>query len=176
MSETPIGKGQARSAVAEKQALSGAPDDVRKLLAEVESLLEAGQADRALQLLSRTKVKSSWLANAAGVCRLRQGRPDEALDIFRPLVLKPVGATLQEEAPFVFKINYAVALLSAGNFPRFLTVWPCIRNENHPTVTRIHEALARGKQSLSPWQKLLWYTGLKMSYPVRLEFPLGDLA
>jgi hypothetical protein len=99
-----------------------------------------------------------------------------AVDRFRSLVLGAVGSTLREDVPAVFKINYAVALLAAGDFQRFLTVWPIIRRESSPSVKKLEEALRKGKANLSLWQKLKWWTGLSLSYPVRLDFPLGELS
>lgn len=149
--------------------------EVSELLAEVDALLEKGHAKHALDIISRAKSNSPWAANAAGVCQLRLGTTKAATDIYRRLLLSSVGATIREDAPTVFKTNYATSLLAEGNLQGCLLVLADVKRDPHPAVQKLRSAIERSRQKLSFWGKLQWYTGLRMTYPVDLDFPLGDL-
>src|SRR5262245_47553783 len=96
-----------------------ASDDV---LAQVGALLEDKQAYDALALLGRLKPASIWTTNAIGVCQLRLGNAQIAVDVFRGLVLAPGGIIVRDEAPTVFKTNYATALLANRNVHGCLSI------------------------------------------------------
>src|SRR5438105_2031822 len=63
------------------------PPECRALFDQVERLLQAGQPKQALDLLARAEVHSPWSTNATGVCLLRLGQADRAVELFRNLVL-----------------------------------------------------------------------------------------
>jgi len=149
--------------------------EVREVLDQVAEHLNNDRPKQALEVVNRVKIKSPWLSNAAGVCQLRLGNPQAAVDIYRRLLLSSVGATLRHDAPTVFKVNYATALLADGDMQGCLLVLGDVKRDPHPAVQKLRSALDRSRQKLSLWDKLLWYTGLRLSYPVDLDFPLGDL-
>ena len=146
-----------------------------ELLEKVKRLLQDGQPAKALQSVARAKTNSPWLANARGVCQLRLGNPSLAVDIFRGLVLAPGGILVRADAPTVFKTNFAIALLQSGNLEGCMSTLFEIREENHPTVTRLKDSIDQWKQSLTFSQKLGWYFGNRPARTVTLDFPLGDL-
>lgn len=150
------------------------PPEVADLLAKVGRHLQDNEPKRALDLIAQAKVNSSWVTNAAGVCQLRLGNSKVAVDVFRGLVLGPGGVLLRQDAPTVFKTNYAAALLAADNMAGCLSVLADIKEES-PAVKRIREAIQRWKASLTLGQKIQWYLGGQPDRPLVPDFALGDL-
>jgi hypothetical protein len=149
--------------------------EVTDLLGQVAKLLEEGQPAAALERITRSKLRSPWLANAAGVCQLRLGRATVAVDTFRGLVLTAGGLVLRDDVPAVFKINFATALLADGNLTGGLRVLDEIRDEGHPAVREIRDAIRRWKEAMTFWQKLWWSVGGQPPRPLVLDFALGRL-
>jgi hypothetical protein len=127
-------------------AVDTTPPEAADLLGQVAKLLEEGQPAAALERISRSKLSSPWLTNAAGVCQLRLGDAKVAVDTFRGLVLAAGGVVLRDGVPAVFKINFATALLADGNLPGGLRVLDEIRDEGHPAVRGIRDAIRRWKE------------------------------
>lgn len=150
------------------------PAEIAATLAKVDRFLRDGLYQQALAFLGRSKMDSSWMRNAVGVCQLRLGQTQAALTMFRGLVVSE-ALVMCEDAPIVFKTNYAVALLETRNISGCLAVLAEIKNESHPAVQRLRLAIKRWKDSLSLWQKIQWYTGTDMDHPVNLGFAPGDL-
>jgi hypothetical protein len=151
------------------------PPEVVDLLGKVDKLLREGQPKRALEIISRAKINSPWVTNAAGVCQLRLGNAKVAVDVFRGLVLASGGLILRQDIPAAFKTNYATALLAMDNLAGCLGVLAEVRDEDHPGAQRLRAAVQRWKQDLTLWQKIQWYTGGQPARPVTLDFPPGDL-
>jgi hypothetical protein len=145
------------------------------LLGKVDKLLREGQPERALEIISRAKINSPWVTNAAAVCQLRLGNAKVAVDVFRGLVLASGGLILRQDIPAAFKTNYATALLAMNNLGGCLSVLAELRDEEHPGALRLRAAVQRWKQGLSLWQKIQWYTGGEPACLVTLDFPPGDL-
>jgi hypothetical protein len=146
------------------------------LVDKVGKHLQEGNAERALETTARSKLRSPWAMNANGVCLLRLGRAKQAVDLFRGLVLAPGGVAFRADAPPVFRINLATALLADDNLDGCLTILHEINDEDHPAVQQLRGAIQRFRDGLSLWKKLQWRLGMVPSGPVALDFPLGNLA
>jgi hypothetical protein len=151
------------------------PEEVAGLLGRVAALLDQGRPADAVELLARTKSPSPWARNALGVCQLRLGNAPVAVDVFRGLALGPGGFSLLEEAPTVFKTNYATALLLTDNLEGGLRALAEVRHDQSPATRRLREAVRRWEEGLTFWQKLGWWFGVQPGRPVVLDGPLGDL-
>jgi hypothetical protein len=151
------------------------PPEVVDLLGKVEKLLEEGQPVVALERISRSKLSSPWLMNAAAVCQLRLGNAKVAVDTFRGLVLAAGGLVLREDVPTVFKANFAMALLADGNLSGGLRVLDEIREKEHPAVRELWDAVQQWKAAMTFWQRLWWSLGGEPPRPLILDFPLGCL-
>jgi hypothetical protein len=160
---------------AEATVVDARPPEVTDLLNKVEQHLQDGQSAVALECIARAKIKSPWLTNAAGVCQLRLGNTDVAVNVFRGLVLAPGGLVLRDDVPTVFKTNYATALLAAGHLSGGLSVLADIRDEGNPAVQRLRTAIRHWQGCLTFWQKVSWYVGGQPDRPLVLDSPLGDL-
>jgi hypothetical protein len=149
--------------------------EVAAVLAKAERLLAEGNPSAALDAVVAPKLDSPWLANAAGVCQLRMGNAKVALDVFRRLVLAPGGLFLRQEAPTVFKANFAAALIAEGNLAGGVQSLDDARDEAHPAVRKLREAVGRWAQKLTFWQKVNWKLGGQPDGGPVLDFPAGDL-
>jgi hypothetical protein len=167
----------AASAPADDQGKGGDthPPELADLLARVAALLEAGEPEKARALLARTKSESPWAKNALGVCLLRLGQPGSAVELFRGLVLPPTGLHLRADAPTVFKVNFAAALLAAGNVSGGIRALEDARAEERPAVHALRAAVERWTRSLSFWEKVRWRFGSELDRPVVFDFPLGEV-
>src|SRR4051812_12600004 len=117
------------------------PPEVADVLRKVQKLLDEGQPAAALEQIGGSNLDSPWLANAAGVCQLRLGNANAAVETFRGLVL--TGLFLREDAPTVFEVNFATALIADGNLSGGLRTLSEIREEGHPAVLEIRHAIRR---------------------------------
>ena len=149
------------------------PAEATELLARAEQMLQAEGPQPALDLLARSKDPSAWVVNARAVCLLRLGETERALELFRGLVLGPVGIGMRD-APTVFKANYAAAQLLTGNLTGCIVTLGQARDEAHPSVQRLREAIRRWERGLPFWEKVRWYLGGSARRPVELDRP-GDL-
>lgn len=154
---------------------SGAqPPEVAQVLVKVKQLLDDQCPDKALEMITRCRLKSPWITNATGVCQLRLGNAKQAVTAFQSLAMHS-AIMLKRDAPVVFKTNYAVALLASDNLPGCLSVLNEIREEENPTVQQLRAAIQRWKQSLTFWQKVRWYLGGDPRQKVTLDSPLGEI-
>jgi hypothetical protein len=143
------------------------------LLDQVSRVLQEDRADEALQLLNESRSHSQAVANARAVCLLRLGRPKEALELLRPLVVSSVA--LRTDAPLTLKIIFATALLLDGNISACESTLGDIRDEANPDVQQLRAALAKWRGGLSLWQRVWFLTGGEAPTPVKLDFPPGVL-
>lgn len=149
------------------------PPEVAELLARVGKVLQEQGAKPALDLVNRTKLASPWVRNAIGVCQLRLGLTDAAVSTFRSMVVSD-NLMIRPDALCVCRINYAIALLLAGNMGGCLNLLSELDDVKHPGVEKLRAALDRWKTALSFWQKIQWAIGNEVNEPVKLDFPPGE--
>jgi predicted Zn-dependent protease len=150
------------------------PSEPSGLRDQIEKLLQAGRPKKALDVLARTKVRSPWSTNAVAVCLLRLGQAEQAVELFRNLVLSG-SLFLRPDVRTVWKVNFAIALLMTDNLPGCIQVLRDIHEEDHPSVQRLRNAIRQWKQELSLWEKLQWHLGGQPARRVRLGCPPGEL-
>jgi tetratricopeptide (TPR) repeat protein len=134
-----------------------------------------GNYQKALELL-RSAGREPRMQNVVGVCLLRMGRAEEAVRIFRDLVLAPGIMGLKPETPLTHKINYATSLLLAGHPAGCLDTLAELGENGHPSVQRLRAVIKDWERSLSFWQWLNWRCGRiePNDAPVTLESPPGE--
>jgi hypothetical protein len=150
------------------------PPERPALLDQVEKLLQDGLPKKALGLLARNKDQTPWLTNATGVCLLRLGEADRAVELFRNLVLSG-SLFLRPDVPTAWKVNFATALLMANNLYGCIRVLGEIREEHHPGVQRLRAALQEWHGKLSVWEKVQWFLGGQPARRVNVDFLPGEL-
>lgn len=142
--------------------------------AKVCRLLEHGKLNDALTL-ARSRHDAD-MKNAQGICLMRKGHADEAVRIYRTLVLDNTGLFLRENLPVVYKTNYALALMLSGHPGGGLSVLEELGDVDHPSVHKLRQAMDAWKAKLNFLQKIGLAMGLEPKRPVELDFPPGDLA
>lgn len=109
--------------------------------------------------------------NALGICLMRTGRIDNAVDVYRAFVLTP--GTLLERADVcdMYKRNFATALLIKGLPSGALTVLKGTGEPDHPMATRLYAAIKQWERSLSWLRRLDWkFNSIE---PANCTIPLG---
>jgi hypothetical protein len=151
------------------------PADIAEVLCRAGQMLEEEGPRKAFELLAKSREASPWLTNARGVCLLRMGETQRALELFRGLAMAASGHGLNNDAPTQFKTNYATAQLLAGNMTGCIVALGQARDEGHPAVQNLRAALRSWRQGLSFWEKVCSALGADIGRPVELDFPPGDL-
>lgn len=155
-------------------AIHSKPGDQEQLLEQVRTLLNDQRPREALVLIAKFGSSNDLVRNAYGVCLMRTGEVDRAVEVYRDLCIER-GVSLKRGTLPVQLANYATALLLQGNLSGCLSVLRQLRTP-HPAAERLRGAIARWGQSL-PWLRRL---GVKLGayeprIPVDLGFPPGDL-
>jgi len=145
------------------------------VLGEVRALVNEGKLSDALQLIAASGIKDAELANAAGVCHLRAGRPERAVDVFRELCVGE-GVGVKPDASPLHVVNFATALLLTRNLSGCRHMLRHLGASPHPAAIRLRTALTTWEHSLGRWRRL----GLKLGLweprtPIDLGFPPGAL-
>jgi hypothetical protein len=138
------------------------PGSVREALLRVEAFLHAGQPGKAIEFIVRCRVGSAELTNAYGVCLMRAGELDKAIDVFQGLCLSG-SVCFKTNVSALHMANYATALLLKGNVSGGVGVLRQTRDQSHPAVRRLLSAVARWRGSLS------WIERLRMVMSGRLQ-------
>lgn len=148
-------------------------DEDARALAKIGRLLDAERYEEAFAL-ARSRSNAS-MRNASGVCLMRMGKPDEAVRIYRGLVLDRTGLFLRDQVPMTFKINYALALMLSGHPVGGINILEELASDNHPSLQLVREAVQDWKSQLSFLQKLGLKLGVDPNRPVVLRLPPGVL-
>lgn len=161
------------------QNVPGIPDgvsvsSVSSLIVKVSELAEAGQLDDALRLLSRGSVASPEIQNARAVCLMRAGRFNEAVRVFRFLVLAPGCTWMKPDLPVIFRTNFSTALLLAGLSVGGRDTLAEITHNDHPSVIRLRQAICTWEKKLSWWQFFNWKFGIAPRVPISIDFVPGE--
>ena len=138
--------------------------------------ISSGNYEKALQLL-RSAGSDPQVRNAVGVCLLRLGRFEDAMPLFRSIVLAPGCTWIRPNIPTVYKTNYATALLLGGHPSGCEEILAEIPDKTDPGVQRLTQAIRRWVNSLTFWQKMNWWVGRiePETCKVAIDFPPGDL-
>jgi len=144
-------------------------------LDEVRQLLQQDRPADALEALNRCPQTGPAVQNARGVCLLRMGRAEAAVQVFRELVFPRGAFTIPDETPTVLRTNYATALLLAGNVVVGGTLLREVPDRHHPAVVRLKGAVRQWRRSLGWLRRLMLYVGGSPGRPFVTDFPPGDL-
>ncbi|MFG0243399.1 MAG: hypothetical protein ACF8R9_11505 [Phycisphaerales bacterium JB054] len=160
----------------EIEAMKSSESVVReRVLREVVALVERGLPDDALKLLKSANGADPVLMNAAGVCHLRAGRPDRAVEVFRRLCVGE-GIGIRPDANQLHVANFATALLLSGNLNACRHHLRLV-DPRHPVAAQVSGAIAGWEASLGGWQRLLRRVGMyEPKRPLELGSPPGSFA
>ncbi len=137
-------------------------------------LADTGKSQEALRLLASESNSSNEVLNARGVCLMRLGRIDDAIRVFRSLVLPSGCIWMKPELPVIYRVNFATALLLSQR-PLGVRDTLCeMHEQDHPSVVRLRDALHAWEKHLPAWQRLLWKVGYTPSVPICISFVPGE--
>jgi hypothetical protein len=151
-----------------------APEDPSVALRKAKSLVDAGKLQESLDAIKRSRFQGRALRNVKGVCLLRLGDSQSAVELFRQLTMTPGTVTLRTDCRMIYKTNFATALFMANNVSGCISVLDEINIENNPTVQRLRAAIKNWEKGLSFFQRMQWRLGIEPSKPVELNFPPGE--
>ena len=120
--------------------------------------VQAGQYEKALTMLDG-EPSTPQVRNARGVCLLRLGRYEKALQLFRGLALEGSGDRVRSDLPTVYLTNLATALLLTGRPSSCLALLHEIENESHPTVVALRKEIHQWQSTLTFNERLNWWFG-----------------
>jgi hypothetical protein len=137
--------------------------------------VQAGLHEKALSLLD-AECSTPQVRNVRGVCLLRLGRYEKALQLFRSLVLEGSGDRVRSDLPTVYLTNLATALLLTGHPSSCLALLDEIDKESHPTVIRLRKEIHQWQATLTFAERLNWWFGrLEPPHcPIVIHFLPGD--
>lgn len=129
------------------------------------------------QKKSNRSFSSPLATNSRGVQLLRAGNIEEAVSVLRSLVMPAGCCWTRPDAPFLYRRNFATALLLAGHPSGCLQLLAEMRDEGHPRVQQIRVAIKRWEKTLTILQWLNWRTGWidPTNRPVTIDFIPGEL-
>jgi hypothetical protein len=168
---------------ARKPTASIAPDrggqdssstSIQKTYAEACSALGKGNIEGAVGIVSRIRKVDARARNLEAVCRLRLGKPDEALDLLRPLLFPHDGFTPDESIPAAWIVNFATGLLLRGDVRASIEALHWVKDPRNPGANRLRAAIDDWRRSLTLRQRFVWWLG-GSARPIRLSFEPGEL-
>lgn len=146
-------------------------------LSQLATEVARGNYHRALDLSASCQYTDHDIRNLRGVCLMRLGRANDAIELFRNLVLTPGGVTLRGDRPLHFKTNFATALLLGGHPAGCLEVLRECSAMDLPVGKRLESAITAWETTLPLWSRLdwRWCRNEPTNCPVVLGFEPGDL-
>lgn len=139
------------------------------------SNLTEQEVEYLVRLRNSSKTSNQEAQNAMGVCLLRSDRPEEAVELFRELVLIADSTSVRNDVPIHFITNYATALLLCRNIAgceRVLNELERINELNGPAF-RLRDAIVAAQRSLRFFDRMKSAIGA-FPKPITLNFPAGD--
>ncbi|TWU01818.1 tetratricopeptide repeat protein [Neorhodopirellula pilleata] len=144
-------------------------------LRQARSLIQEGDYVGAANLLGSAG-RDPYVRNALGVCLIRAGQVDKAVDVYRSFVLMPGTVLERPDVSNSAKRNFATALLLKGFPSGTLSVLAEIRDPDHPMAVRLYAAIRQWEKSLSWFRRLDWkLNGVEPSNcKIVLDFEPGE--
>ena len=142
-------------------------------LQHIRELLDHDRPSEALNLITHSGNDSPAMENARGVCLLRLGRLDEAISVLRDVAFQGLPV-IPSDAPVLFQVNFAVAMLRA-NYDKgeALVISDRLNGNEHPEAAKLKAAVRQWKKSLGPLGRLRCRLGLYPAKPVPLDERAG---
>ncbi len=106
---------------------------------------------------------------------MRMGRSEEAVRIYRTLILDSTGLFFRDQVPTIFKTNFAFALMLSGRIQGGINILTELEGDEHPSVQTLRTVVEDWNAKLTFVQKLCLKLGIEPNCPVILDFPPGEL-
>lgn len=120
----------------------------------IQSMLDAGNAEKAFSFIQKHGAHSPEFKNASGVCLLRLGRVEHATEVLRELVFGKL-VCIPRDTPPVFQANYATALLLKKYNQMAIEIIRSLPVSAHPYIAELRRCVDQWQQKLPLHQRLL---------------------
>lgn len=140
----------------------------------IRQLLDQNHPQDALNLINHVGHDSAPMKNAQGVCLLRLGRIEEAINVFREITFRGY-VCVPSDTPVVYQTNFAMAMLLANHKEGVIDIVSRLDEKQYPAVGRIRSALRKWEKSLGFFQRLLYKAGIYPDKAIPIDFAPGDL-
>lgn len=158
------------------QSHSPRPGSSAYLLQAILTAAEHKQYEKALSLTTRRGGQDLEIVNARGVCLMRLGKYNEAVVLFRNLVLQPGCVWTRKDRPPHYKCNFATALLLSGRPAGCLEILHELGDDAPPVAAALRSTIKQWESSLSlpAWLAWKFYGSVPSTQPVSIDFEPGD--
>lgn len=146
-------------------------------LLQAARLIQKGDYAKAADLLAAAG-RAPRVRDTLGVCLMRLGNIERAVDVYRSFVLIPGTVVERSEISNEAKRNFATALLMQGSASGALSVLSEIHDPNNPAAVRLTAAIKRWEKTLSWIRWIDWkLNGIEPGgCKIPLDFEPGELA
>lgn len=143
-----------------------------KVWTRVIDKLEHNEPAKALDLIAPHSKDDTDFSNLHGVCLMRCGNPEEAVKVYRNLVLTANKLELREDVPVIYKVNFATALLLSESYSGGLRILNELTdNTSEPAVAQLQSAVDSWLKKFNLWQKLNFKIGGHPSVRFTMDSP-----
>ncbi len=140
----------------------------------IQKLLASNEIEKALHYIDRKGSPTPELRNALGVCLMRLGESEKAVNILRELVFQKY-LSIPRETPPLFQANYATALLMKCYNQMAIEIIETLSPSDHPYIALLHDAVAQWRNTLPLHRRFLSKLGLHPNTRIVLNFPPGQI-
>jgi len=147
---------------------------VEDKVTHVRQLLASNQAENAILFIEKTGIQSPDMRNALGVCLMRLGKVEKALNILQELVFQKF-LSIPKGTPAIYQANYATVLLLKNYNQMAIEIIKGLSPADHPYIAQLHASVAQWKKQLPVFHKFRCMLGLYPDTPVTLSMEPGDI-
>lgn len=146
-----------------------------KVRQKAERMLADKNYDHAIDLLN-SLAQIPEIRNLKGVCLLRMGAAERAVQLYRSYLIVSGTTNLRTDVDQSHIINYATALLLSGRPSGCLEILSDLGETSHPAAARLRAAIDAWSRTLGFWQRFNWWIGKMEPKPcvVPLSFVPGE--
>lgn len=140
----------------------------------IRQLLDQNRPEDALNLINHVGHDSASMKNARGVCLLRLGKIEEAINVFREITFRGYMC-IPSDTPVLYQVNFATAMLMANHKEGTIDIVNRLDERQYPAAGKIRSAIKKWEKSLGLLQWLLYKAGIYPSKAIPIDFAPGDL-
>ncbi len=149
--------------------------DTNITLDQIHQLLNKGHAADALAVINQNEDQSDLWQNARGVCLLRLGLYERAVEVYRRIVFPGNTICVPEGVPALYRANLATALLLTHCMDGAINLIEHLEDDGHPYVKALRQAAQKWKQNMRLLQKIGLWMGWYPKQPLQFDFLPGSL-
>ena len=143
-------------------------------LAHIKQLLDSNEYEKAVLYIQKQGANNPEMKNALGVCLMRLGRVEYALEVLRDLVFQKF-ISIPRDTPPLYQANYATALLLKRYNLMAIEIIQNLPVSSHPYIEELRLCLDQWRFQLPLYRRILCSVKIFPSSAVELTMPPGSL-